>query len=252
MTGNDIDTLSDKEKETLRLIVRGHDAKSAARALGLSVHTINERLRVARRKLSVTSSREAARLLLERERETPENLAGKDLGDGDGTTPGDVSTVPEARHPGRQGKGRMIALLVGALAMSILAAALLLSTPLATDGARGPDAETAARDASVEAAARSWLELVGAGNWEASYAGTASAFREANTLELWSNTATRVQGDLGAMQSRQFMGADDVPSPQGFTMVKFRTDYTKRKGVIETLSLVREDGVWKVAGIYVS
>ena len=52
-----LDTLTDKEKETLRLIVRGHDAKTAARELGLSVHTINERLRAARRKLDVTSSR---------------------------------------------------------------------------------------------------------------------------------------------------------------------------------------------------
>ena len=57
--------LSEKEKQTLRLIVRGHDAKSIARDLGLSVHTINERLRDARRKMAVSSSREAARLLLE-------------------------------------------------------------------------------------------------------------------------------------------------------------------------------------------
>ena len=33
--------LTEKEKQTLRLIVRGHDAKSVARSLGLSVHTIN-------------------------------------------------------------------------------------------------------------------------------------------------------------------------------------------------------------------
>ena len=49
--------LTEKEKQTLRLIVRGHDAKSTARSLGLSVHTINERLRDARRKLAVSSSR---------------------------------------------------------------------------------------------------------------------------------------------------------------------------------------------------
>ena len=42
---------TEKEKQTLRLIVRGHDAKSLARHLGLSVHTVNERLRDARRKL---------------------------------------------------------------------------------------------------------------------------------------------------------------------------------------------------------
>lgn len=62
-----VDALSEKEKQTLRLIVRGHDAKSTARTLGLSVHTINERLRDARRKMAVSSSREAARLLLEAE-----------------------------------------------------------------------------------------------------------------------------------------------------------------------------------------
>lgn len=52
-----IDALTEKEKQTLRLIVRGHDAKSVAVTLGLSVHTINERLRDARRKLAVSSSR---------------------------------------------------------------------------------------------------------------------------------------------------------------------------------------------------
>ena len=51
------DELTDKEKQTLRLMVRGHDAKSAASELALSVHTINERLRDARRKLAVSSSR---------------------------------------------------------------------------------------------------------------------------------------------------------------------------------------------------
>lgn len=64
-------SLSEKEKETLRLIVRGHDAKSAARQLDLSIHTVNERLRDARRKLSVSSSREAARIVLAAEGRHP-------------------------------------------------------------------------------------------------------------------------------------------------------------------------------------
>ena len=63
----DLASLTEKEKQTLRLIVRGYDAKSAARSLDLSVHTINGRLRDVRRKLAVPSSREAARLLLEAE-----------------------------------------------------------------------------------------------------------------------------------------------------------------------------------------
>ena len=43
--------LSEREKEALRLLLVGHDAKSIATMLGLSVHTINDRLRDARRKL---------------------------------------------------------------------------------------------------------------------------------------------------------------------------------------------------------
>lgn len=56
-------SLSEREQDTLRLLLAGHDAKSIARDLGLSVHTVNDRLREARRKLGVSSSREAARLL---------------------------------------------------------------------------------------------------------------------------------------------------------------------------------------------
>ena len=54
---NGYQALTEKEKETLRLLVSGYDAKSMARQLGLSVHTINERLRDARRKMAVSSSR---------------------------------------------------------------------------------------------------------------------------------------------------------------------------------------------------
>jgi DNA-binding CsgD family transcriptional regulator len=58
-----VTTLSEREKQVLRLLLHGHDAKSVARELGLSVHTVNEHLREARRKTGVSSSREAARRL---------------------------------------------------------------------------------------------------------------------------------------------------------------------------------------------
>jgi hypothetical protein len=47
----------------LRLLVRGHDIKSIARELSISTTAANERLRSARQKLGVSSSREAARVL---------------------------------------------------------------------------------------------------------------------------------------------------------------------------------------------
>src|SRR3954470_5611279 len=80
--------LTEKEKETLRLLLAGHDAKSMARHFGLSVHTINERLRDARRKLSASSSREAARLLREAEGADPESLVDDGIGDAAAAPPG--------------------------------------------------------------------------------------------------------------------------------------------------------------------
>ncbi|WP_347340723.1 LuxR C-terminal-related transcriptional regulator [Sphingomonas sp. CROZ-RG-20F-R02-07] len=57
--------LNEREREVLRLLTQGHDVKSAATSFGLSVHTINERLREARAKTQSSSSRGAARLLAE-------------------------------------------------------------------------------------------------------------------------------------------------------------------------------------------
>lgn len=55
--------LTERERDVLRLLVRGHDVKSIARELSISTTAANERLRSARLKLGVSSSREAARIL---------------------------------------------------------------------------------------------------------------------------------------------------------------------------------------------
>ena len=55
--------LNDKELEVLRLLAAGHTVKSIAVSLGRSEASINERLRDARRKTGVGSSRELARLI---------------------------------------------------------------------------------------------------------------------------------------------------------------------------------------------
>lgn len=55
--------LNDNELEILQLLANGHTAKSIAARLGRSETAINERLREARRKTGVGSSRELARLL---------------------------------------------------------------------------------------------------------------------------------------------------------------------------------------------
>jgi DNA-binding CsgD family transcriptional regulator len=63
MGRDNLESLHEREKAVLRLLLQGFDVKASARELQISSNVVNERLRDVRRKLSVTSSREAARIL---------------------------------------------------------------------------------------------------------------------------------------------------------------------------------------------
>jgi DNA-binding CsgD family transcriptional regulator len=69
----DLSRLSHAEREVLNLLAEGHTAKSIASRLGLTPGSVNDRLRSARRKTGVSSSRELARLLHADERWDPKN-----------------------------------------------------------------------------------------------------------------------------------------------------------------------------------
>lgn len=247
--------LTDKEKQTLRLILRGHDAKSAARELGLSVHTVNERLREARRKLGVTSSREAARRLLAEEGERPEahpeNLGDKTLRD----APAAGEAADMAASATRRWAGKRPALVsIGVLAMSLILAALFLPASPLSVLAPAPAIQTAAavqNDAAAAArAAEDFLALVDAGRWADSYAATGKQFRALNTLERWSEVSQRVRPPLGTVLTRDLVGNEWVPAPpEGYRLVKFRSTYAGGTQQTESLSLAWEDGAWKVVGI---
>ena len=98
--GESASRLSEREREVLRLLLRGHDAKSAARSLDISVHAVNERLREARRKLGVSSSREAARILAANERDVPNSSVAKEIGVGAGPGIGADRPAPDGQAAG--------------------------------------------------------------------------------------------------------------------------------------------------------
>jgi TonB family protein len=132
----DVGALSDREREALSLLGRGHEAKSIAATLGISVHSVNERLRTARRKLGVSSSREAARLLLAREGPaTPENFGPEKIGVApDGA--GEAYSPPA--HLGATGAARrLIPVLIGALMLTALVSVLMAAQGSAV--ARNPE-----------------------------------------------------------------------------------------------------------------
>lgn len=250
----DVQDLTEREKQTLRLIVRGHDAKSAARHLGLSVHTVNERLRDARRKLQVSSSREAARLLLDSE--DPQNAADKLLGDADAAAPAPEADLPAAGTVHAWGGApRLPWLIAGVTVMSVILGILALAAvPQSTGQSASPAAAATAPIAETEAvqAARNWLELHDAARWRETWDGMGAEMRRANSFERWAEVAQSVRVPMGALVSRTAMSQDSVPAaPAGAELVKFRTRFANKPDAVETVSLARENGTWKVVGIYI-
>jgi DNA-binding CsgD family transcriptional regulator len=246
--------LTEKEKQTLRLIVRGHDAKSTARSLGLSVHTINERLRDARRKMRVSSSREAARLLLESEGGAmgppyPDLLGDTFIGEDPTSARVDQGAAPI------DGVGRAFRrpwIITGVLLMTLALALLALTAqPQAASAPQPPTtAIRTAQDSQVVDTARQWLALLDQSNWDESYRRTSRSFRALNTSRAWAAASESARRPLGAMISRTFVSHENLPAPpHGYEVVKFRTRFANNDEAVETVTLDREDGAWHVVGV---
>jgi DNA-binding CsgD family transcriptional regulator len=245
--------LTEKEKQTLHLIVRGHDAKSTARSLGLSVHTINERLRDARRKMGVSSSREARKLL---EAEGGDVASPYPDLSGDAKIGEDVTNArfDQERTP-RRGVGRgnrpswiIIGVLLMTLAFGLLALTAL--PQLASTPAPQPIVAHATTNAEAVDTARIWLALLDQARWDESYQATRTSFRKLNTAQAWAAASEKVRVPLGKVLSRAFISQENLPAPPfGYEVVKFRTSFTNQAETVETVTLEREDGSWRVVGV---
>ena len=257
-----LESLSDKEKQALRLLLQGHDAKSIAQVLGLSPHTVNERLRDARAKLGVTSSREAARLLAEAE--APENLGGKDnsvadkqLGDAPGATD-DATRSSPAKRTGLP----FVWLSGGMLIMSLIIAAAVLSssvlaphmTPTPTSNAQAVG--TVVAESSGSRVARDWLALVDGQRWNDSWAASGAIAKAKVTAAQWAAALQPVRQPLGPVTSRVLLGEAKASNLQGapageYDTLRFQTSFANMQGATETVIMVRQSGGWKVIGYFI-
>jgi len=245
-----LSALSEREKETLRLLLGGHDAKSIANELGLSVHTINERLRDARRKLGVSSSREAARLLGEVERGAPNSLGDSTLG---------VSGASAGMGKKRQGAAHRLAWLTGGMFIMSLVIAAAVLTVLAqgsNPGTARPESSAGAQSAPTQAAAVSaaqeWVAFVDAKNWTESWRTAAAIFKSQASAEQFAVAVTPVREPLGAVVTRVLRSATPTNALPGapageYQLIEFQTRFAERE-VVETVILIREGASWRVAG----
>jgi DNA-binding CsgD family transcriptional regulator/Ca2+-binding EF-hand superfamily protein len=123
--------LTDNEKACLRRRLRHQTAKEMALELGVSPHAVEKRLKMARTKLGLSSSLEAARLLAESERYQQTGPQSPDL---------DTAA-------GRGNLGNSRTLILGVVTMGIFAAILALvasqSGTVASTAQPSPDAASA-------------------------------------------------------------------------------------------------------------
>lgn len=166
MTSPDPDSLSPTEIEALRLLAEGHTAKSIAALTGRSVSAVNERLRQARRKTGVSSSRELARLMA-----TQGNRDEKiDLGEASALQSGG-----DYRKP----------LVIGATLMTVLILALAAATTLIPSDKASPD--PALERANAEIAADPVIKM--AVSIEDSISGQARSVRTEPRDAKWADIA---------------------------------------------------------------
>lgn len=250
-------SLTDREREVLRLLLAGHTAKSAAAELDLSVHTVNDYLREARKKLGVASSREAARILGEQEEQTPQtapqNTAPEQIGIAD-TTPATDNPMPSET---RDRRNRVTWIIGGTLMFTAVIAAALLASSSASHNAAEDEMEASLEQGTqAEAAARDWIKLVDAGDYRESWAQAGAIFKSAVTADAWARQVTPVRQPLGEVVSRNLKGIDAPASlpgaPKGeYRIVTFDTDYASAAGAVETVVLAKSGGKWGVVGYFI-
>ena len=114
------------------------------------------------------------------------------------------------------------------------------------------DTDTAAARQAVDA----WLALIDAGDYDEAYATAAASFRANVTAEEFRREVEQVRATLGAVRSRTVATArrtttlPDAP-PGDYIVFEFDAVYARRPDTGERVTVVLEDGEWRVVGYYI-
>ena len=191
--------LTDREMEILRLLVAGHTVKTIAARLGRSETSINERLRSARRKTGVGSSRELARLL-DRQKTCDENI---DLSS-------QRSTVKDLAHPATIGVRGSKGMFVMLIAIPLAAAGLMVAVAPSAD-------QVGTADAVYSTASR---QLPLAGSWSLASAMPENERPQRVTMIFrasqdgkWTTRVEIVAPDGSSRHAESTAALDGVPVP---------------------------------------
>jgi hypothetical protein len=108
----------------------------------------------------------------------------------------------------------------------------------------------------VEPQAAAWLARIDAADARGSWELAGQAFQAATSPEHWSDQLRGARGPLGALTSRalaveqHLSGLPGAP-PGEYVVRQYHSVYGALKAVVETLTLCREAGTWRVVGYFI-
>jgi hypothetical protein len=107
------------------------------------------------------------------------------------------------------------------------------------------------------AAAKTWLALIDAKNYAQSYKDAADIFHEGISEAKWEEMVRSGRGKAGALKSRAIQAAEltkTLPGvPDGdYANVSFQADFETKGPSTEIVTLVHENGKWKVGGYHIN
>ena len=140
------------------------------------------------------------------------------------------------------------------MSLAAITLALALASPMpeaSTADAQTVEASTQELD-GLEDIARDWLAHIDAKDWQRGHADGALVFQQFIAAEDFGAMIGQTRNPLGAVVERRLdtFGSVSAP-PTAYRLVSFITDFEDRKEVKETVTLVLDDGVYKVSGYWI-
>ncbi len=136
--------------------------------------------------------------------------------------------------------------------LTLAAAALFLVPSVIQNDTDSGTTQSSPSDAEVESAARAWLEAGDAGDVQKAFEMAGESFRKVNTVAGFADASRQARVPLGAVISRELSEIRYLNAPpHGFKEVVFTTRFANRERAVETVTLQKEDGAWKVVGIMI-
>ena len=104
--------------------------------------------------------------------------------------------------------------------------------------------------------ASQWLELIDAKEYDKSWVNSASIFQEAISQEKWGITLNGLLPAYGKVKSREMISAtpyEELPgAPKGeYVVIQYKSSFEFKDG-IETITPMKQNGIWKVSGYFIN